>query len=98
MLGLIRLLAQPRVMGEGVLSAAAAMAVYSQLSEWPGVGLLPEPAGCEAEYCRLVDAGLPGRLLIDAYLAAFAHTAGLRLVTFDSDFARFDRLARLSPN
>ena len=83
-------------MGECVLSAAAAAAIYAQLSEWPGVGLLPEATVCEAEYRRLVDAGLPARLLTDAYLAAFAHTAGLRLVTFDSDFARFDRLARLS--
>jgi predicted nucleic acid-binding protein len=96
MLGLVRLLAQPRVMGEGVLSATAAMEIYVQLSEWPGVGILAEPAGCEAAYRHLVEAGLPGRMLTDAYLAAFAQASRLRLVTFDSDFARFGQLERLT--
>ena len=96
MLGLVRLLAQPRVMGPGVLSAAAAMDVYAQLSDWPGVGVLPEPAGCEAAYRRLVDPSLPPRLLTDAYLAAFAQSANIRLVTFDGDFARFRPLTRLT--
>jgi predicted nucleic acid-binding protein len=35
---------------------------------------------------------LPACLLTDAYLAAFAESAGLRMVTFDKDFERFDGL------
>lgn len=35
---------------------------------------------------------LPARLLTDAYLAAFAESAGLRMVTFDKDFERFEGL------
>lgn len=95
MLGLVRLLAQPRVMGEHAMGAADAMQVYAQLSDWPEVGLCLEPAGCEASYREWVTPELPARLLTDAYLAAFAHAAGLRLVTFDRDFARFGGLHRL---
>ena len=32
------------------------------------------------------------RLVTDMYLSAFATAAGLRLVTFDRDFLRFDGL------
>jgi len=32
------------------------------------------------------------RFWTDAYLAAFARSAGMRLVSFDAGFARFDRL------
>lgn len=95
MLGLVRLLTQPRVMGEGVLHPAGALAVYEQISQAPGVGLLPEPATCEQAFRQLARPDLPARLLTDAYLAAFAQAASLRLVTFDRDFARFAKLDRL---
>jgi predicted nucleic acid-binding protein len=95
MLGLVRLLTQPRVMGEATLGSAAALGVYHDLAARPGVGLCPEPPGCDTTYGRLVAAGLPARLLTDAYLGAFALSAGLRLVTFDRDFSRFPGLDRL---
>jgi predicted nucleic acid-binding protein len=82
-------------MGEGVLQAAGALGVYAQITQAPGVGLLPEPAGCEQAYRQFVQPDLPARLLTDAYLAAFAQSAGLRLVTFDRDFARFAGLQRV---
>ncbi|MDP1902558.1 MAG: hypothetical protein Q8K96_19230 [Rubrivivax sp.] len=68
MLGLVRLLTQPRLMGPATMR-------------------------------RYVGAGLPARLITDAYLAAFAAACGLRLVTFDRDFGRFEglHLLRLSP-
>jgi len=95
MLGLVRLLAQPRVMGEAVLDAHAALDVYADLVARPGVGLCPEALGCDAAYKALVTPALPSRLLTDAWLAAFAVSARLRLVTFDRDFARFADLERL---
>jgi toxin-antitoxin system PIN domain toxin len=95
MLGLVRLLAQPRVMGEAALDSHAALGVYADLASRPGVGLCPEAAGCDAAYQRLVDPRLPPRLLTDAWLAAFATSARLRLVTFDRDFARFAGLELL---
>jgi len=97
MLGLVRLLSQPKVMGADVLSLPAAMAVYLQWLDTPAVGLLPEPPGLEAQLQSLlgtVSAPLPSRLWTDALLAATAEAAGLRMVTFDKDFEKF-KLSRL---
>jgi predicted nucleic acid-binding protein len=58
------------------------------------VGLLAEPEGCDDALQAILGAGpLPPRGWTDAYLAALARSAGLRLVTFDRDFERF-RLER----
>ena len=95
MLGLVRLLSQPRVMGAAALEAPAALGVYADLATRPGVGLCPEAPGCDAACQALVAPGLPARLLTDAWLAAFALSARLRLVTFDRDFSRFAGLERL---
>ena len=92
MLGLVRLLAQPRVMGAGALGASAALTVWQRWIALPEVALHPEPAGLDGALASLVPTDLPPRLLTDAYLAAFAMRAGLRLVSFDADFARFTGL------
>jgi hypothetical protein len=99
MLGLVRLLAQPRVMGAGALGAVAALAVWQRWIALPEVALHPEPAGLDTTLAGLALPDLPPRLLTDAYLAAFAMRAGLRLVSFDADFARFQGLhwLRLQP-
>ena len=97
MLALVRLLAQPKVMGADVLSLPAAMAVYQQWLDTPAVGLLPEPLGLESHLQSFLGsdaAPLPSRLWTDACLAATAEAAGLRMVTFDQDFERFN-LSRL---
>ncbi len=91
-LGLVRLLAQPRVVGAGALGASAALAVWQRWIALPEVALHPEPAGLDAAYASLVQENPPPRLLTDAYLAAFSICGGLRLVTFDADFARFPGL------
>jgi len=98
MLGLVRLLTQPRLMGPAALDAAAAFDHYEQFATLPEVGLAVEPADTGAIMRRYAGAGLPARLITDAYLAAFAAAGGLRLVTFDRDFERFDglHLLRLS--
>ncbi len=91
MLGLVRLLCQPKVVGEGALTLAAAFALYQRFRALPAVGLLPEPAGCDAQLQGFVTARtMAPRLWTDAWLAAQAQAAGLRLVTFDQDFQRFD--------
>jgi predicted nucleic acid-binding protein len=97
MLALVRLLAQPKVMGTDVLSLPSAMAVYQQWLSTPAVGLLPEPLGLEAHVQSLLGtdtAPLPNRLWTNAWLAATAEAAGLTMVTFDQDFERFN-LSRL---
>lgn len=90
MLGLVRLLCQPKAVGPGALDAPAAWGLYTQYRALPHVGLLPEPEGCDDALRALLGAGsLPPRLWTDAYLAALSVSAGLRLVTFDRDFERF---------
>ena len=89
MLGLVRLLSQHKVMVDQALNLTAAPRAHQTFADLPEVGLHTEPANCAIEFQRFVSVGLPSRLLTDAYLAAFAKSAGLRLVTFDKDFDRF---------
>ena len=94
MLGLVRLLCQPRAVGPGALDPASAWTLYARYRALPFVGLLTDPEGCDdALQAVLATAPLPPRLWTDAYLAALARSAGLRLVTFDRDFELF-RLER----
>jgi len=95
MLALVRLMCQPRVMGEAALDLAQAFDVYRRFTALPEIGIGGEPEGCEATLEAMTSAlepPLPARLWTDAYLAAFAIGAGLRLVTFDRDFGRFANL------
>lgn len=92
MLGLVRLVSQPRVMGEGALDPRRALDVYHDLISREGVALHPEPAGCDVTLSEFTSPDLPARMMTDAYLAAFARSGRLRLVTFDRDFDRFNGL------
>ena len=90
MLGLVRLLCQPKVVGEGALNLPAAWNLYQRFRAMSQIGLLADPAGCEAQVAALLASTQPhARLWTDTYLAAVARSSGLRLVTFDRDFARF---------
>ena len=90
MLGLVRLLCQPKVVGKGALALSGAFAVYQGFRAVPGIALLPEPASCELQLQQFIGAvTLPPRFWTDAYLAALAHSSGARLVSFDNDFLRF---------
>ena len=98
MLGLVRLLTQPRLMGEGVLGLPEAHAIYQQLRQTEGVGFAGDAESADALLARWLtggDAPLPARLWTGAWLAASAEAAGLRLVSFDADFARFPLTRRL---
>jgi predicted nucleic acid-binding protein len=58
------------------------------------VSLLPESAGLDEVLGRWAsDMDIRAAHWTDAYLAAFAVSSGARLVTFDSDFARFSGLS-----
>jgi predicted nucleic acid-binding protein len=55
----------------------------------PEIEFVPEPPGIEAVITDWYRSGLAtAKNWTDLYLAAFALTAGLRLVTFDSDFQK----------
>ena len=98
MLGLVRLLSNPKVMGEQALSLTQSLAAYDRFAAVPEIGLHAEHLDCARKLRLYLAPALPARLLTDAYLAAFATTAGLRLVTYDRDFARFDGLDCLRLN
>jgi len=89
MLGLVRLLTNPKVMGDQALDLRLSLAAYQRFATLPEVGWHAEPTDCSAQLLQLLSADLPARFLTDAYLAAFATSAGLRMVTFDKDFDRF---------
>lgn len=95
MLGLVRLLCQPKLMGEAALGLRGAFDVYLRFAALPEVGLCTEPADCEQLLSGLLEPATPARLWTDAYLAAFALAGGLRLVTFDRDFTRFGAISKL---
>lgn len=102
MLGLVRLLSQPKLMGEAALGLPQAYALYRQLRQTEGVGFAGDDEAADALLARWLDDGagpLPARLWTDAWLAASAEVAGLRLVSFDADFTRFplSRHLRLDP-
>lgn len=88
----VRLLTQPRLMADRPLTLVNAWALYRSFAELPRVALLSEPSGIDAALSELVKPKLPARLFTDAYFAALARSAGLRLVTFDKDFERFEGL------
>ncbi len=89
MLGLVRLLCQPQVMGSDVLRLDTAWQVYEAFSAEPQVKLIIEPSDVDAKLANLVNSTLPSKHLTDAYLFALAQAAGLRLVSFDGDFSKF---------
>jgi predicted nucleic acid-binding protein len=92
MMGLVRVLSQPRAMGPNVLNLTQAMAMYRQWLETPAVGLLADPPGLDDTIAQLLGRRgepQPIRLWTDMCLAATAQSAGLRMVTFDRDFERF---------
>lgn len=89
-LAFLRHLTNKAIMGEQVLTPAAAWKKRTEFLALPEVQRLAEPAGLDAQLAKFCDWGRTSpNLWTDAYLAAFAKCAGLRLVTFDRGFARF---------
>jgi predicted nucleic acid-binding protein len=98
MLGLVRLLTQPKLMGDGALGLREAHAIYQQLRQTEGVAFAGDTEAADALLATWTgedQAPLPARLWTDAWLAASAEYAGLRLVSFDGDFSRFALTRRL---
>lgn len=100
MLGLVRFLTQPAVAQQAAMTLQEAMGFYAELLALSNIaGVADEPSEVEAVLGSFVYPKLPPKYLTDAYLAAFAVCSGLRLVTFDKDFERFEGLSllRLKP-
>jgi len=87
-LGFLRLLTTQSVMGQGTLSQAQAWEAYDQWLEAAGAEFAEEPMELESIF-RSLSCGRQAspKEWADSYLAAFAETANLALVTFDKALA-----------
>ena len=92
-MGLLRLLNNPAVMGTDVCNTDTAWKLNDRLFGDPRFIQEPEPPALEKELRRLTK-GFPysPKLWQDAYLAAFAVSTDVTLVTFDQGFRKFPRL------
>jgi len=86
-LSLLRLLTTQAVMGPEVMSQIEAWRVYGRWLEDSRVVFLDEPVALEESFRMQSRRKDPApKDWADCYLAAFASTAGLRLVTLDRAF------------
>jgi uncharacterized protein len=87
--GLLRLLTNQRVMGADVFTAEDAWDVYDDFFKTGKVRFAEEPPGLERAGRQATQPLQTGpNFWTDAYLAAFAITAGYTVVTFDQGFKR----------
>lgn len=84
-LGLLRLLTSEAVMGPDLISQREAWKVYDRWLEDERVEILQEPDGIEKHF-RVLSSSVHAATKdwADSYLAAFALSAGLTIVTFDA--------------
>ncbi len=87
-LGFLRLLTAEAVMGRtDVLTQEQAWEAFDRWLQDERVGFLEEPAGLETPFRELTRSRRSStKDWADSYLAAFAHSAQLTLVTFDQAF------------
>jgi predicted nucleic acid-binding protein len=89
-LGIIRLLGNRAIMGDDALTASAAWNLLEELLGDERMELLAEPSNLDAVMPTLLNYPIPtGKLIADAYLAAFAICEDRRLVTLDRGFRQF---------
>jgi toxin-antitoxin system PIN domain toxin len=87
-LGLLRLLTNRTAMREDVLYQVEAWRSYDSFVQIAGARLIDEPHDIDPQFRRLSDRKEAStKQWADGYLAAFAETAGLTLVTFDRALA-----------
>ena len=87
----LRLLTQKIAADFVPLTHREAWAVLDQLIADDATGFEAEPKGLDLVWRQLTDGDASSpKLWMDAYLAAFAITGGLRMVTLDKDFRIFE--------
>ena len=88
-LGLLRLLTQRSVAGARTLSQRQAWMAYDRWLKRGGAVFVDEPLGLEVEFRALANQGQPApNDFADSYLAAFANSHSVELVTFDKVLSR----------
>ena len=89
----LRLLTNPRVMSEDILSPAKAITVYGELFSDERVRFEAEPPNLESAWVSLMSMpNASGSTWTDGYLAAFAIEARFRLISFDRGMRRWPGL------
>jgi uncharacterized protein len=89
-MGFLRLATNPKVLPGYTLSMTDAWTVYERIFSDERVVFAEEAANIEVVWKRFTQqTTFSTNVWTDAYLAAFAETAELELVTFDQAFARY---------
>ena len=89
-MALLRHLTNSKIMGAATQTQRAAWKTYDLLAHDPRVCFVPEAVGTEACFrAHTTQAVSAHERWTDAYLAALALTAGLKMVTFDKGFQRY---------
>ncbi len=97
-LGLLRLLTNRMVMGASVQSASEGFEVFDRWMQDPRVEFATEAKGLGNSFRQTMRAfpkGQATKLIMDAYLVAFAEGNAAALVTFDKGLARIAQRRRL---
>ena len=78
--------------GSAVITNEEAWAKYQDILALPQIAWLGEPPGIEPQWkiCACLPSASP-KVWMDAYLAAFAITAGLEFACLDKDFRSYER-------
>ncbi|MDP9053386.1 MAG: PIN domain-containing protein [Acidobacteriota bacterium] len=92
-LALIRLLGNRHIMGDDAVPAGTAWRLIEELSQDERVRFVSEPERLDSIFPGLLNSPVPtGKLIGDAYLAAFSIAASLRMITLDRGFRQFKDL------
>jgi toxin-antitoxin system PIN domain toxin len=93
-MGFLRLLTNPRVMDESVLTAGAAWNLLEKIRRDARILFAPEPAGMERAWREGTTQHWNGpNFWTDSFLAAFARVTGHTLVTFDRGFSKYKAIS-----
>lgn len=92
--GFLRIASNARAFGADTLSLSEAWDAFDRFLSDPKISYAVEPAGLDVIWRRHTQGTLfSTNVWSDAYLAAFAESAGLTLVTFDRAFLRWTTLS-----
>lgn len=91
--GYLRLATNSKVFGADAVTLAKACELFDALAQDPRVAFAEEPAGLEMQWRAFTQSRqFATNVWSDAYLAAFALTAGFEVITFDQDFSNYTNL------
>jgi uncharacterized protein len=91
--GFLRLATNPSVVADNALTLDEAWRAYDTYRSDSRIDYLEEPAGMESLWRKFTEGrSFSTHVWNDAYLAAFAISANLEMVTFDKGFRKFEGL------